>query len=206
MKKLTEEQEKTLRQEWKTPSIFMSAVESEFGKITIDVAASSRNKRCERYFSKKDNALDFGLAWGDGTDIAWLNPGFAKLGIWMRRAYFESQKHTCKLILVMALCSPASLWHNTWARRAREILLLAPRVPFIAPKGIKQSTNARENCLVVFDQHDYEKTRRTAQIHTWMWKRINRINDHDYRYVMDAFDNRATSPIKSLLRKNKNLT
>lgn len=199
---MTEEQEKKLRQEWVTPREFIHAVESEFGAITVDVAASSKNKRCARYFSKKDNALNYTIPWGTGDDIAWCNPGFSQLGVWMRRAYMESQKNTCALILVMALCAPSTLWWNTWARRAREILVLSPRVPFIAPKGIKQSTNARENCLVVFDQSNACQFRdRTAQIHTWMWKRIGQIGDSDYQCVLDTFDNRVTSPTKMRLRK-----
>ena len=42
--------------EWETPQPFFDALHAEFG-FTLDVAATSTNAKCPRYFTREDNGL-----------------------------------------------------------------------------------------------------------------------------------------------------
>ena len=154
--------EKELRQEWQTPDDFWQVVFREF-YFDLDVAATAQNAKTERYIGPND----LGRVW---AEYNWCNPGFSNFMPWMERAVEEAQARNTTV--VMALISPSTKWWH-WTvteNRADEVRLLRPRVQFVAPPGIKQSSNAHENCLVVFRRKPVEKP---TTIWTWNWKGSN---------------------------------
>lgn len=166
--------ERDLRQEWETPQDFFGVVDREF-RFQLDAAATAENAKCEAYYSPEADSLSIRWPWvlPESSHIlptssrVWLNPGFAKPEPWVQKAYKEAQKHAAAVVVVMALISPSTDWWRDWAMKASEIRLLGgKRVQFKAPPGIKQSSNARENCLIIFrpNPHNLE-----PNIWTWDW-------------------------------------
>ena len=85
---------------------------------------------------------------------------------WMMKAAMEARRGVTSC--VMALNSPDTAWWELVDSPgvASEIRLLRPRVHFVAPLGIKQSSNARTNALVVFRPVPANKP---TQIWQWNW-------------------------------------
>lgn len=162
-------QEHDLRQEWETPQDFFDVVDAEFG-FDIDVCATSANTKCSHFIGLQGNALDICVRWYDpyeGGGTAWCNPGFTNIGPWMEKAYAEVIGGDTTVVVVMALVSPSTKWWRDWAMKASEIRLLGgKRVQFVAPEGVKQSSNARENCLIIFRPNPHN---RKPDIWTWDW-------------------------------------
>ena len=159
--------EATLRQEWATPDDLWQVVNAEF-KFDIDVCARAGNAKCDNFIPPRDNALSEDVSWLDtmshyGPRVAWCNPGFARPLPWLEKAWREARKGG--VVVVMGLAGCSTEWFDYCARNCTEIRLLSPRVQFVAPPGIKQSSNARENALFVF--------RRTPRgwpgAHIWRW-------------------------------------
>lgn len=62
-------------QEVETPPELIAAIESRFGKIDFDLAASSSNAKAARFFTKEDDSLS--QSWRlEGVRVAWLNCEF----------------------------------------------------------------------------------------------------------------------------------
>lgn len=161
--------ERDMRQEWETPDDFFGVVNAEF-KFQLDAAGTRSNRKCDNVIAHDlgIDALDPAVSWIDETvSRVWLNPGFAELYPWMQKAHSEAQKPRRALVVVMALIAPSTKWWRHWAMEATEIRLLGGRrVQFKAPPGIKRSSNARDNCLIVFRQNPHNVPPR---IWTWDW-------------------------------------
>lgn len=152
------------RQEWRTPPDFIEVIKNRF-PIGWDVAASAEDTVTEHFFSKEDDGLR--CRWFHDASCVWCNPGFSNLGAWVDKAITEVSLVPHGVALVMGLVSPSSKW---WARAEHagaEIRLLSPRVQFLPPPGIKASSNARENALLIFRSVEH---RDSGKIWTWQWK------------------------------------
>lgn len=163
-------EERDLRQEWETPQGFFDVADREFNFI-LDAAATCDNAKCAEFISPERDALRLSVRWVPNVpDYAlgnvWLNPGFSDVAPWMAKAHREADAFAISVV-VMALISPSTKWWRDWAMKASEIRLLGgKRIQFVAPEGVKQSSNARENCLIIFrpNPHNLE-----PRIWTWDW-------------------------------------
>lgn len=164
--------ERDMRQEWETPDDFFGVVNEEFD-FQIDVCATKENAKCKHFHSLYDGGIDAlkeGTPWimpDDGILSAWCNPGFSKPGPWVRKAYREAQKHHSAAVVVMGLISPSTEWWMRWAMKACRIRLIGgKRLQFKAPRGIKRSSNAKENCVMIFHQVNRDFP---VKISVWDW-------------------------------------
>ena len=92
----------SLSGEWTTPKDLFEALDNEF-HFTLDAAASDENHLCERYYTKKDNALM--QPW---TGTVFCNPPYGKeVGKWVIKAFeeiggtFPSRPHADKIVLLL---------------------------------------------------------------------------------------------------------
>lgn len=164
--------ERDLRQEWETPDDFWRVIDGGF-KFQKDAAASEENAKCALYLRKHDPSRDDALmcSWDDSpwtqpcTRI-YCNPGFANLMPWAVKAHQEARKHPSAVVCLMGLLSAAE-WFWYCAKNATEIRILSPRVQFVPAPGVKASSNAKDNVLVVFRR---KVTLQPAQIFVWNWR------------------------------------
>lgn len=84
------------------------------GRFQLDAAASQENALCKRYFDERVNGLL--QRWHRRT---FCNPGFAKFGTWIAKAYEETQRRPSERMIV-ALVGPTGCsqqWFHEYARR-----------------------------------------------------------------------------------------
>ncbi len=134
------------KQEWQTPADLFDRLDREFG-FTIDLAADKTNAKCPRYYSETDDALR--QTW---RGVGWLNPPYGskrhKLSDWVKKAYLESQKTGCTVVMLVPARTNTRWWHD-YCMRAAEIRFLNGRPRFgDATHGLPQPL-----ALVVFRQH-----------------------------------------------------
>ena len=143
----------------------MSCVEKvEISKDRLEAleklaSIAEANARCERWISEHENALltesnwfTEKLSWSNDEPRlrAYCNPGFSNILPWVQRAHSETQRVQNSMAMVMATGGFSSEWWEYADRYAKEIWLLDPRVDYIAPPGIKQTSNPRECCAIIF--------------------------------------------------------
>lgn len=72
------------KMDWRTPKDFFRALNEEFN-FGLDVAASSENAKCSRYFTPEDDGLS--QSW-EGYGAVFCNPPYGReIGKWVKKAY-----------------------------------------------------------------------------------------------------------------------
>jgi len=108
-------------EEWETPQWLFDLLDSEF-HFDCDVAASKRNHKCKKYFSKKDDGLSQKW-WG----TCFMNPPDSSVGDWIGKAKNEVKNGITTVCLVAAR-TEADWWWETCTQG--EVRFLRRRLGF----------------------------------------------------------------------------
>jgi len=147
MSKITSGLMSSLTDNWATPLDLFQQLDKEFG-FTLDVCASKDNHKCERYFSKEDDALK-----QDWKGVCWMNPPYGDIiGDFVKKAY-ESAKAGAVVVCLVPARTDTKWWQICW--HATEIRFVVGRLKF---GGSKQSAPF-PSAIVVFDFENGEPDR-----------------------------------------------
>ncbi len=117
------------KQDYGTPREFIRAVESRFGKLAVDLAASPTNAKADHWIDEARNSLaqPWAELWPDGN--LWLNPPFANIDPWSKKCAFESRQRR-GLILLLTPASIGTEWFAQHVCDKAMVLGLSPRMAF----------------------------------------------------------------------------
>ena len=94
------------RDNWETPQDFFDKLNEEFG-FTLDVCAEDDTAKCEKYYTKKDDA--FTKEW---KGVCWMNPPYGRgIGVWLKKAYETSQNESTVVCLIPSR-TDTKWWHD----------------------------------------------------------------------------------------------
>jgi len=85
------------RDEWETPDALFAAYNRDYN-FTLDAAATAKNTKCKKYFTKKDNALE--QTW---KGRVWCNPPYSQWQKFVEKAHNEFNAIGCVDSIVMLL-------------------------------------------------------------------------------------------------------
>jgi phage N-6-adenine-methyltransferase len=92
--------------EYETPDYIFNPLNDEF-HFTLDVAATSQNTKCKKYFTKEDDGLI--QKW---SGICWMNPPFGKImQKWVRKAYSE-WRNGITVVALLPVRTNTKWWHE----------------------------------------------------------------------------------------------
>lgn len=179
-KALSKEEIAKLRQEWETPPDFWETINNVF-RFEVDVCASRENAKVIDFFTDSRDSLSDDCRWVEvyNTAIhgnepvieqtrAWCNPGFSDVLPWHQKAYAEAQKSSSAVVVVIGIPGASQEWYKFAQTYADEIIDLSPRVHFLAPWPLKQSSNNRESMLFVYRRKVVPTRPATRTL--WNWK------------------------------------
>jgi phage N-6-adenine-methyltransferase len=151
---------------WETPPDFWGAVDGRF-EFELDVCATAENSKCPHFISPEQDALKTLWSYVDCRYYRtfWCNPGFSNLMPWMKRAHDAAQRGGTAVVLSHA--SHTAQWARFAMQHATELWLPYPRIQFIAPVGVKQTSNTRDSMLWIFTPWGNHGK---ALIRDWAWK------------------------------------
>lgn len=85
------------RDDWETPLWLFRELDNEF-HFTLDAAASDDNHKCQKYFTKKTDAIV--NDWSG--NVVFCNPPYGKqIKAWCRKAYEESLKPDTTVVMLI---------------------------------------------------------------------------------------------------------
>lgn len=116
-------------QDYATPPEFLVAVKKRLGirEFAYDLAADHSNAAAAKFFTAENNALLH--EWWVIRGWSWLNPPFAALGPWVKKANLESLQGAYIAMLVPA--SVGANWWAEWVHRRAYVLFLNGRLTFV---------------------------------------------------------------------------
>lgn len=117
------------KQDYGTPPEFLAAVKARLGiaEFAIDLAANEANACASVFYTEDMNALV--QAWNCWAGWCWLNPPFAQINPWVKKAYRESRKGARIAMLVPA--GVGANWWKQWVHAKACVLLLNGRITFV---------------------------------------------------------------------------
>ena len=146
------------KQDYETPIEFIRVVESRFGRIKVDLAATEKDAKADRYITQEQDSLSQHWHHRFGSLFLWLNPPFNNVAPWVEKCLLESQKGARILLLTQA--SVGSNWFAEYIFGHANIYFLRPRLSFDGenpyPKDLMLSAFAPEIA--------------NPRIQCWKWK------------------------------------
>ena len=127
--------------EWETPQYLFNELDEEF-RFTLDAAASEKNHKCEKFFTKRQDGLK--QDWGGHT--VWCNPPYGRaIAKWVEKAT-ES-----KATVVMLLPARTDTkWFHEYIYGRAEIRFIKGRVRF----GNSKQNAPFPSMIVVFKNNE----------------------------------------------------
>ena len=98
-------------------------------RFAHDLAASTENAVCERFFSAEQDALKQSWVYHLGThQFGWLNPPFARISPWVEKCDEEAEQGARIAVLLPA--SVGTDWFAKHVAGKAAVLFLRPRLTF----------------------------------------------------------------------------
>jgi phage N-6-adenine-methyltransferase len=125
-----------------TPEVF-GPLHERFG-FTVDVSASARNTKCERFYTVEDD----GLAQSWAGERVWCNPPYSNIGEWVEKAWSEADAPL--VVMLLPANRTEQGWWQTMVEPFRDRVgsaltteFLAGRLRFIAHNKERVEANER---------------------------------------------------------------
>jgi phage N-6-adenine-methyltransferase len=161
------------RQTYATPLDFIRAVETRFGRLDFDLAATPTNAKAERFFTRRENALK--RPWVPLDLRFWLNPPYGHIMPWASKCeYTALGLKQSGSILLLVPASVCSRWfvHHVWGKAF--VNLLSPRLCFI-----KDEPYPKDLILCVYRRR---RPRPDQQFVYWDWRNETLTNQKGVTY------------------------
>lgn len=170
---LTKDEEKKLRQEWRTPKVLIDVLRKEF-KINTDVACSDDNCifgkdafSCQKITEKHDA---FRIPWFyNSVQTVFCNPPFGRPVPWIDRAIEQVSGGPGRTVVLVLNAGIGTKWFSKLEDFGAEIRLMSPRIQYDPPPGIEPTSNDRD-CLVIILRTPPATGKRPSLIWQWRWK------------------------------------
>lgn len=101
--------------EWETPQELYDELDREF-HFDLDPCATDENKKCDFYFTKKDDGLTLPWNWtnlhGETEHKVFMNPPYGrKISEWVKKAYDESRRG-CVVVCLLPARTDTRWFHD----------------------------------------------------------------------------------------------
>jgi phage N-6-adenine-methyltransferase len=124
------------RDNWFTPDDLFREIETRYGPFDIDVAASDKNAKCDRFYTADDDALT--QHW-DGA--AFCNPPYRDLIRWVKKAHDEVRSGRCKRAVLLLPAQTSTAWFHDYALRYGHVWFIRGKRKFGNAKGTAMSAS-----------------------------------------------------------------
>lgn len=117
--------------EWSTPQWLFDYYNAEFS-FDLDAAASKLNHKCERYFTRDDDALQ--QTW-QGNKAIWCNPPYSDPAPWVRKAIQEVNQSRLMKVVMLLPSDTSTAWFSEAYNNAISMVLFQGRIKFGGGSG-----------------------------------------------------------------------
>lgn len=128
--------------EWETPQYLFDKLNVKY-KFNLDVCATSKNAKCNKYYTIEDNGLK--QEW---IGNCWMNPPYGReIGKWIKKAY-ESSLNGAIIVCLIPSRTDTQWWHD-YVMRADKIIYIKGRLKF----GNHKNSAPFPSAIVIFDNY-----------------------------------------------------
>jgi site-specific DNA-methyltransferase (adenine-specific) len=133
--------------EYETPQKFFDELDREF-HFELDVCATKENAKCERFYTKEDNAWK--QEW---ASINWMNPPYGReIYTWVRKASMHAKKDKQTTVALLPARTDTR-WFHDFIYNQCEIRFIKGRLKF----GDSKNSAPFPSMVVVFRALEIQK-------------------------------------------------
>lgn len=137
---------------WCTPQKFFEELDKEF-YFVLDVAATDKSTKCEKYFTPEDDGLS--QSWNFGGSV-FCNPPYGReIGKWVKKAYEESLKEKNPIVLLIPARTDTKWFHDYIYNKA-EIRFIKGRLKFEDEDGNSSDSAPFPSMIVIYNRKEKE--------------------------------------------------
>lgn len=119
---------------WCTPKDLFESLNKEFN-FNLDVCATDKSKKCQRFYSVQDDALSVNWWTPTGT-IAFCNPPYGRsIGKWVKKCHdegsFQDSYYGCEKVIMLIPSRTDTKWFHDYILGKSEIRFIKGRLKFI---------------------------------------------------------------------------
>lgn len=119
------------KEDWETPQNLFDQLNEEF-HFTLDAAASPENAKCEKYFTKEDDALK--QEWGN--NVIWCNPPYGRqIEKFVEKAFYTWLRFPRSVVVMLLPARTDTKWFHEYIYNKAEIRFLKGRLHFSNSKN-----------------------------------------------------------------------
>lgn len=127
---------------WETPQSFYEELNKEHN-FNLDVCATLENRKCERFFTVKDDGLQ--QEWS-GT--CWMNPPYGRnIGAWVRKAYESVMDGKAEKVVCLLPARTDTAWWHDYCMRG-QVKFIRGRLKF----GGSKNSAPFPSVVVIFEK------------------------------------------------------
>jgi phage N-6-adenine-methyltransferase len=120
------------KQDYQTPAVLIKAVLKRLAvdRFAIDLAADATNAQAAYWWDEEKDSLK--QCWRGMNGWCWLNPPFAQINPWVKKAWEESRAEVvcpAKIAMLVPAGVGANWWRN-WVDGKAHVLFLNGRLTF----------------------------------------------------------------------------
>jgi len=132
--------------EWATPMKLFNYLNAMFC-FNLDPCSTYENKKCNKYFTQKDDGLNQEWSLNGSGRSVFINPPYGgHTADWIKKAIHETKEHHCVCVMLIVSSTDRSYWHEYIDKFADEIWFLRGRIKFNESK----STAPFASAIIVF--------------------------------------------------------
>lgn len=157
------------KQTYGTPPDLLRAVRQRFGEVGWDLACTSENcvvpnATCVSTAARQGFLHDTGVdalkeEWNRTKDWHWLNPPFADIAPWVKKADETANEDQTFRLLMLVPASIGSGWFRKHVLGNAFVLALEPRLTFVG-----ETTPYPKDCMLLVYAHDL------SGFDVWRWR------------------------------------
>lgn len=138
----------SIRDSWRTPKAVFEYYNKRFD-FACDVAASIKNKLCNKCYTAEYSALEVDRKWSRAN---WCNPPFSDVTPWIKKA-LEQKERDCLTVMLLPADNSVK-WFKLAFDNCNECHFISGRLAFINEEtGKPVSGNNKGSVVFIFDPH-----------------------------------------------------
>lgn len=163
---------------WCTPQKFFEELDKEF-YFVLDVAATDKSTKCEKYFTPEDDGLS--QSWNFGGSV-FCNPPYGReIGKWVKKAYEESLKEKNPIVLLIPARTDTKWFHDYIYNKA-EIRFIKGRLKFEDEDGNSSDSAPFPSMIVIYNRKEIIKGKTPSE------KRIKFLSQYELHSLLETLE------------------
>ena len=132
--------------EWGTPNDLFIKLNKQYN-FTLDAAASDKNYKCNKYYTKETN----GLTKDWTNERVFCNPPYSEMSLWSQKCYEESKN--AEVIIMLIPARTDTKYFHKYIYNIADITFIKGRLKFVSDQNSNKGSAPFPSMIVIYKEY-----------------------------------------------------